>query len=55
MEYGKLSCAAVSAGLRIPSQKVRRITVNSDRGSLTLVGGATYDFRKRGGSWRVDS
>ena len=54
-DYGELSCAAVSAGLRIPDEKVERITVESGRGRLTLENGATYGFRLLERRWKLDS
>ena len=54
-DYGKLTCAAVSAGLRIPSGKVLRVTVDGARGRLRLEGGATYGFRRGSGRGRLDS
>lgn len=54
-EFGKLDCASVSAGLRIPDQKVKDVRVDGARGTLTLTGGATYRFRKVAGSWRLES
>ncbi len=54
-DYGKLSCAAVSAGLRIPDGKIKRITVEPGNGRVTLDNGATYGFRKLARRWLVDS
>lgn len=53
--YGGLTCAAVSAGLRVPGGEVERITVAGGRAQLRLEGGATYGLRKLAGRWRVDS
>ena len=54
-DYGELSCAALSAGLRIPDAKVKRITVEAGRGRLTLENGATYGFRLLERRWKLDS
>lgn len=54
-DYGELTCAAMSAGLRVPDERVRKITVTSSGAQLTLVGGATYAFKRLGGRWRVDA
>ena len=55
-DYGKLTCAAVSAGLRIPDETVRKVTVTSPtEARVTLDGGAIYDFKKLRGAWSVDT
>lgn len=54
-DYGELSCAAVSAGLRIPDEQVKRITVEGPKGHLTLQNGATYRFRLLERRWKLDS
>lgn len=55
-DHGELTCAAVSAALRIPNEKVHKITVTSPtKARLTLAGGATYNFQKRHDTWRVNT
>jgi hypothetical protein len=54
-DYGGLSCAAVSAGLRVPDEKIKRITVEAGSGRLTLEHGAAYGFRMIDGRWKLDS
>lgn len=54
-DFGELSCERVSLRLRPPDDGVRKVVVDGATARLTLRHGATYDFRKIGRSWRLDT